>query len=452
MCIAIVSDHGVPLPDRATLKRCWIDNPDGAGYAYLCEHKGEHKWAVRKGLMTWTDFIEAFEAENFNEKHSVAIHFRVGTSGRTPAKNGKEVAAACTHPFPISDSHEELDKTEFISRNIIMHNGVVGTGEGMLSDTQVAIRDYASPLWEHAETNDKILKILDQLLDAGMRYKGSRWWVGYGSSMHFFGGWVQDENGIKYSHDGYKEKAIDRTYHGATYGSYEDLMMAYGVMLDTGVSHTYKSEVKNFYDIEGVSYIKYLNASGEWSWDLWNSDFSLDEIKPTQQSQTSNVILLDPPNHKEDTDGGITEVFNSDGTQVVGLVDEFGNVIWDDIVSEAEIDALESKPLDETGQRIPCSSCGASDLLESELNDGHCPYCSALLVVQESENVKCPNCGETRYLCDSSFDQGDTECLRCGAVFLDTIAGKDAIVCWNEDCKKWYDEQHLNEDTNTGGK
>ena len=39
MCIAILSENGVELPNKETLKLCFTNNPDGAGYAVLLSTK-----------------------------------------------------------------------------------------------------------------------------------------------------------------------------------------------------------------------------------------------------------------------------------------------------------------------------------------------------------------------------------------------------------------------------
>jgi ribosomal protein L37AE/L43A len=62
------------------------------------------------------------------------------------------------------------------------------------------------------------------------------------------------------------------------------------------------------------------------------------------------------------------------------------------------------------------------------------------IIEQVESNLACPNCKEKNHLDRSSFDIGDTECYRCGAVFLSTIIGKDSIVSWNEDTKRAHEE------------
>ncbi|GAG07987.1 unnamed protein product, partial [marine sediment metagenome] len=78
MCIAILSEYNVPLPTKEVMKRCYKNNSDGVGYAFLTK---DDKWSVKKGLQTWDTFWESWEKENFVPENTVIIHFRVGTSG-----------------------------------------------------------------------------------------------------------------------------------------------------------------------------------------------------------------------------------------------------------------------------------------------------------------------------------------------------------------------------------
>ena len=74
-----------------------------------------------------------------------------------------------------------------------------------------------------------------------------------------------------------------------------------------------------------------------------------------------------------------------------------------------------------------------------------CPWCHSVVSTLDwekggSDDQQCPNCKESKHLCESTYDIGDTECCRCGALFLNTIGGKDSIVGWNEDTKGKHDE------------
>jgi predicted glutamine amidotransferase len=158
MCIAIVSEFGVPLPDEATLKRCWNDNSDGAGYAYLTD---KDTWEIKKGFMKWMDFKKSLDAEKFVDENTVVMHFRIGTSGRCPHKAGElGKGEMCTHPFPISNKTDMLESLRIDSSTIVIHNGIVGNGAGFLSDTMIAIRDHISVLWPFDKKDEAVQALL----------------------------------------------------------------------------------------------------------------------------------------------------------------------------------------------------------------------------------------------------------------------------------------------------
>lgn len=95
-------------------------------------------------------------------------------------------------------------------------------------------------------------------------------------------------------------------------------------------------------------------------------------------------------------DDDLFEVLDEHGV-LIALVDQAGEVVWD-------------------------------------INEEDDPY-------YEDGTVSCPNCGETRYIIDSSFPgHGDAECARCGCVFLSSVAGKDSIIMYNIDTAKFYEE------------
>lgn len=97
MCIAILKPAGITLfPD--TLKNSWDSNPDGAGFMYA----EDGKVVVVKGLMTFEDFLAAYEPHK--DKQCV-LHFRIATHGG--------VSEANTHPFAVSDTLG------------VVHNGVI---------------------------------------------------------------------------------------------------------------------------------------------------------------------------------------------------------------------------------------------------------------------------------------------------------------------------------------
>jgi hypothetical protein len=430
MCIGIVSEFGVPMPDDDTLKRCWESNSDGAGYAYLTD---ANNWCIKKGFMKWVDFKESFDAEKFVAEHTVVMHFRIGTSGRCPHKAGEfGKGEMCTHPFPISDKQDMLESLRLNTKTLVLHNGVVGHGVGFLSDTMVSIRDHIFVLWKYAKDDPKVMEILEELLDCGARYKGSRWFIADGVNYAMLGGWELDKDTkLWYSHDGYKAvQSWSYNYGSGTAGAYPYDADGYGDHWDTRNQMGNVNGAMTTVPCVTISTQEAyeFHEGGSWSWKKWDAN--------------SRIILLDDATKETTPDVssavGIREVYSPSGDHIIALVDSHGIVVWDDVidVKAEEEDIKGDEPFE-------CLQCGADELTYGQLDDGCCPFCSAILVpslaIAVESSTKCPACGERHHLAESTFDVGDTECFRCGAVFVNTIQGKDSIVTWNEDTKVAHD-------------
>jgi len=133
MCVIIVKPIGAKLPDKNTLKNCWNNNSNGAGYAIV---KDNHI-KLRKGFLKFKRLLQALEQEHITEDEMVLLHFRTATAGLIDAGN--------THPFVITTSNQILRQTEIdTTRIVVAHNGVL-TGLGQdkkLSDTQMFIKQF----------------------------------------------------------------------------------------------------------------------------------------------------------------------------------------------------------------------------------------------------------------------------------------------------------------------
>jgi hypothetical protein len=402
MCIAIISEHGVPLPARNILKRCWKNNHDGAGFAYLTK-SGE--WSVQKGLQTWKAFIEKFESYNFLPENMVIIHFRVGTSGK---KNPNGTCfSGCTHPFPVADNNDALMEEEYIAKNIVFHNGVHSRPTGDLSDTQLAVRDIVDPLLPYIE-DKKIQTLLAELLDSTKK-KGSRWCITSGQKFYLFGKWITEKKtGLLYSNEGYKPQTKKWEQWQKDKADKRAKAALDAWLLGTGI------EKKGTVIQPGREAFEFC-AGGHWSWEKWEKDQWGDK---DVQVETVTKDKVEDPNE-------ITEIFDMEGN-VIALVDRHGDILWDE-----DNGGNQHEP-----QKHVCPEC-TGDFFPEELNDGFCPWCHTQLIDNEweAEDVECPHCGEQKFLIESSFDLGDTECVRCGALFVDTLVGPEAIVGWNETTK-----------------
>ena len=108
MCIAIMKSANKKI-NKATLRRCYDANPDGAGFMYA-EDKQLH---VKKGYFTFKEFYKEYRPHGDKQ---VLIHFRIKTHGPINKDN--------CHPFLVNSG------LGFI------HNGIIsGYGSNTKSDT-----------------------------------------------------------------------------------------------------------------------------------------------------------------------------------------------------------------------------------------------------------------------------------------------------------------------------
>lgn len=137
MCVICVSEKGKRQPTVAELKAMFQRNPDGAGYMYVSS--GAVK--IRKGFMTWREFVEAWATEGFTEADVVVYHFRISTQGG--------VKPEMTQPFPLTSKLAITEMTRIRRCGCgIAHNGIIpvtaDADDLEYSDTARFIVDYLS--------------------------------------------------------------------------------------------------------------------------------------------------------------------------------------------------------------------------------------------------------------------------------------------------------------------
>jgi len=117
MCVIVVKKPGQEVPPDNILKKCWDENPHGAGF--MIQHG--NKILIRKGFMTFDSLMESLYALNRDlgyktlKNKYLVIHFRHASSAL--------VTPEYTHPFPISDKIEDLMSTEVLTDMALAHNG-----------------------------------------------------------------------------------------------------------------------------------------------------------------------------------------------------------------------------------------------------------------------------------------------------------------------------------------
>lgn len=159
MCVIAVKPKGVNMPDRKTIEKMWIDNPDGAGFMWAdgkCVH-------IRKGFMDLESFIS--ELVNLGSKHNlidlpIVMHFRIGTAGGNIPEN--------THPFPVTDSIQMLQRTESKAAVGVAHNGIIyiKRRQENISDTMEYIASQMALMYKHDHEFYRKKELLDMIYNA----------------------------------------------------------------------------------------------------------------------------------------------------------------------------------------------------------------------------------------------------------------------------------------------
>jgi len=386
VCIAIYVPNGVEPPTKEILKRCFKNNSDGAGFGWY--NKKEKTWIVSKGHMSFKKFWKAFQAKKFKDNTEIMIHFRIGTSGRKSHPD-------CTHPFPVSENFKDMTLAEYKSDNIVMHNGVIGLGEGNASDTMVAIRDYIEPMYPYMEDN-KIVVILKELIETTR----SRWLLARKDEVVLLGGW-QEEDGISYSNAGYKPvvKRVVEGVRGVWSGYYN---RGRHIPEESGIETGYDWMPKDMEVLHSIYSFDDYAVNGVWQWTLFEK-YLIERGKQLDQAAGSYTKGTLFTKHESDDGSGIGdidhndaddiyEVFDQDG-EIIAAVDDHGDIIWD------EPDNL----------------------------------------VHDNSSMKpCPNCPEEKNIVDSPYSCGDNMCCRCGAVYIKGLQGDESILMWDIDIQRHY--------------
>lgn len=138
MCIIVYKPSTAKMPTKATLKQCWENNKDGAGYMF----PSKDKVIIKKGFMNFKEFYKSlmYDKSQYGEFTPFVLHFRISTQGG--------VNKECTHPFPLSTEMEYLKKLRVKCECGIAHNGIIELTSDKwnktvtYSDTMKFITDY----------------------------------------------------------------------------------------------------------------------------------------------------------------------------------------------------------------------------------------------------------------------------------------------------------------------
>lgn len=138
MCIIATKPYGIGTIDHEILKRCFENNPDGAGFAYSIKGESNVRW--HKGFMKYSDFESALDkmvlSRHKLENVQLLLHYRITTHGGTRQEN--------THPFPISHKDKRLKALRGSTDAVCAMNGIVDVDipkDSNMSDTMHYIKE-----------------------------------------------------------------------------------------------------------------------------------------------------------------------------------------------------------------------------------------------------------------------------------------------------------------------
>lgn len=183
MCIIAVKSPEAKLDSTAmaTLKRCWDENPHGAGFMFTDGDEVE----IHKGYMSWRAFRRAVVRQNLASRGTVVFHFRIATQG--------VIESETCHPFPVSTSNADLKARIVRTKSAIAHNGIITTmpKHKRHSDTQIFIRDTLAI----ADEQD----VVPEMQDTGSKF------VLLTAKVITLVGEFLEEDGWQYSNSSYME-------------------------------------------------------------------------------------------------------------------------------------------------------------------------------------------------------------------------------------------------------
>lgn len=205
MCIVVIKNKGVDLPEYDVLKNCFQNNPDGSGFVINRSNKNY----IYKGFFTFNGFYNAFQSMNPSKNDIIIFHFRIATHGKVNAYN--------CHPFPIQKNFKNMKKTFYITdSNVLIHNGKL--------DIQIKNNKYSDSMhfakklygFDYKK-NKNIIEFL--IRPTQYNLKGNRIVImnNYGNIEKFGTGWIQ-KNGIFYSNNSFNKKTKNKFKSISSYG------------------------------------------------------------------------------------------------------------------------------------------------------------------------------------------------------------------------------------------
>ena len=113
MCIILYKPKKVPMPSIEVMENCFTANPNGAGFMW----KEGDIIHISKGYMTLDALQGALNNLENPKMLEMVIHFRISTHGSSIPEN--------CHPFPLSNSVDDLRALNIICDRGLAHNGIM---------------------------------------------------------------------------------------------------------------------------------------------------------------------------------------------------------------------------------------------------------------------------------------------------------------------------------------
>jgi RNase P subunit RPR2 len=190
MCLIVVKESGVKLPEKEHLENGSFSNKDGMGIAL---HKKNSIGVLIKKDFTNVFLLNKWIEENVKEEDSLIVHFRLGTSGLKDAGNA--------HPYPLVKDDKLLRTTELTWENAVAHNGIFKDygGDKILNDTQEFIQEVLS---DNIIKNNLKNPVIQKLLKESIGGSKLAFMLEDGKIITL--GEYQEEKGVKFSNWGYR--------------------------------------------------------------------------------------------------------------------------------------------------------------------------------------------------------------------------------------------------------
>ena len=210
MCIIIYKGEGKPFPPKETMKTCFDNNPDGAGYM-LAVNK---KVIIKKGFMTFHHFYSSLKETRklYGDDVPYVMHFRITTQGG--------VNKYLTHPYPLSSEMDELKQLNTTAKIGIAHNGIIhltSNNSKDYNDTMKFITDYLSLIIDSPNyyKDEKKMLLITRLCGSKLAILDN-----LGHCELIGNGWIEDK-GIYYSNSSYKKNNLIKNFSTNSYSTYD---------------------------------------------------------------------------------------------------------------------------------------------------------------------------------------------------------------------------------------